>query len=213
MRRVLVALACAALLGGAALSTVASAHEGGEDLHYLAEATSFEHSEIGDDGHQIVVNFDLFEHHHDEGATQQSQYSAQHHTGEEPVGHGVATCVTANVDEGVLCSGNIMVDDGQISSQGIVHPHSHHAANAGEGESHSVLLPITGGSGQFVGAAGEVEISHEGSDQSGEAGSNGASTMSMPSPIRALGMTPANHGGGGDGHGGHHMLHLIFHLQ
>src|SRR5688500_15717963 len=44
MRRVLVALASAVLLGGVALTTVASAHEGGEDLHYLAEATSFEHS-------------------------------------------------------------------------------------------------------------------------------------------------------------------------
>jgi hypothetical protein len=215
MRRVLVALACAALLGGVALSTVASAHEGGNDLHYLAEATSFEHSEVGDDGHQIVINFDLFEHHHDEGGTQQSQYSAQHHDGEESVGHGVATCVTANVDEGILCTGNIMVDDGQISSQGIVHIPSHHAANAeGDGESHSVMLPITGGSGEFVGAAGELEISHEeSSDESADAETSGASTMSALNAMRALGMTPAHHGGGGDGHGGHHMLHLIFHLQ
>jgi hypothetical protein len=211
MRRVLVALACAALLGGVALSTVASAHEGGEDLHYLAEATSFEHSEVGDGGHQIVVNFDLFEHHHDEGATQQSEYSAQHHEGgEEPVGHGVATCVTANVDEGILCTGNIMVADGQISSQGIVHIPSHHAANHEEGESHSAMLPITGGSGSFVGAAGELEISHEGHEESAGSETGAASSMSA---LRVLGMTPAHHGGGGEHGGGHHTLHLIYHLQ
>ncbi|MGH9035859.1 MAG: hypothetical protein ACRD0O_08840, partial [Acidimicrobiia bacterium] len=121
MRRVLVALASAALLGGVALTTVASAHEGGDDLHYVAQATSFEHSELGDGGKQIVVNFDLFEHEHD------GEYTTQDHGEKEAAGHGVATCVTANVDEGVLCTGNIMVADGQISSQGIVHVPSHHA--------------------------------------------------------------------------------------
>jgi hypothetical protein len=213
MRRVLVALASAALLGGVALTTVASAHEGGEDLHYVAEATSFEHSKLGDGGHQIVVNFDLFEHDHGgDGATEQ-QYTPQDHSGAESVGHGVATCVTANKDEGVLCTGNIMVDDGQISSQGIVHVPSHHAANAPEGKSHSVMLPITGGSGRFIGAAGEVEISHEGHKESAGSGTE----PSAPSALRALGMAPADHGGGGGGGGkhggGHHALHLIFHLQ
>jgi hypothetical protein len=209
MRRVLVALASAALLGGVALTTVASAHEGGDDLHYVAEATSFEHSDVGDGGHQIVVNFDLFEHDHGgDGGTQQ-EYTPQDHGAQESVGHGVATCVTANMDEGVLCIGNVMVDDGQISSQGIVHVPSHHAANAGEGEGHSVMLPITGGSGSFIGAAGELEISHEGHGQSAD-----SAAPSAPSAMRVLGLTPADHGGGGGKHGGgHHTLHLIFHLQ
>ncbi len=215
MRRVLVAMACAALLGGVTLTTVASAHEGGEDLHYIAEATSFEHSDLGDDGHQIVVNFDLFEHEHN-GDMQ--QYTPQDHSGEEKAGHGVATCVTANADEGVLCSGNIMVADGQISSQGIVHVHSHHAANE-DGESDSVLLPITGGSGDFVGAAGELEISHEGDEESAEGETNSTSTGSAHG-MHALGLIPFYHGGNGEGDhaegdhgGGHHTLHLIFHLQ
>jgi hypothetical protein len=216
MRRVLVALASAALLGGVALTTVASAHEGGDDLHYLAEATSFEHSAVGDGGKQIVVNFDLFEHEHD-GDAASEDYTTQDHGGKEPAGHGVATCVTANADEGVLCSGNIMVADGQISSQGIVHVPSHHAANE-HGESHSVMLPITGGSGGFVGAAGEVEISHEGKKKSAGSGTGAASGMSA---LRVLGMVPADHGGAEGGHGGaegghgggHHTLHLIFHLQ
>ncbi|MGH9283309.1 MAG: hypothetical protein ACRD0S_10295 [Acidimicrobiales bacterium] len=209
-------MASAALLGGVALTTVASAHEGGDDLHYLAKATSFEHTELGDDGHQIVVNFDLFEDDHGEEGTQQQQYTPQDHgDGDEAVGHGVATCVTANADEGVLCSGNIMVDDGQISSQGIVHVPSHHAADAGEGEgegeSDSVLLPITGGSGSFVGAAGEVEISHEGHEESADSEASAPSSMSA---FRILGMIPADHGDGGGKHGGwHHALHLIFHLQ
>lgn len=209
MRRVLVALASAALLGGVTLSSVASAHEGGEDLHYIAEATSFEHSDLGDDGHQIVVNFDLFEHEHNgDGDMQQS--TPQDHTGGEKAGHGVATCITANPDEGVLCSGNIMVSDGQISSQGIVQVHSHHAAGE-DGDSHSVLLPITGGSGDFVGAAGELEISHEGHEENGE---GETSSMGSANGMHALGMIPAHHGGNGGSHGGgHHTLHLIFHLQ
>ena len=201
MRRVVLALASAALLGGVALTTVASAHEGGEDLHYIAEATSVEKSDLGDDGKQIVVNFDLFEHEHEAGAETQ-QYTPQDHTGEEKAGHGVATCVTANMDEGVLCTGNIMVADGQISSQGIIHVHSHEAAGHDEGE-HSVMLPVTGGSGRFVGAAGELEISHAEGHAEGDAG-DGTSHM------QALGMT-LDHAGA---HGaGHHGLHLIFHLE
>jgi hypothetical protein len=199
MRRVVIALASAALLGGFALTTVASAHSGGEDLHYIAEATSFEKADLGESGKQVVVNFDLFEHHHDAGAGTQ-QYTPQDHTGAETAGHGVATCVTANMDEGVLCTGNIMVADGQISSQGIVHMHSHKAASANGGE-HSVMLPVTGGSGRFIGAAGEVEISH------GEAEGGGGT-----SEMHALGMIPVDHGAGGHG-GRHHALHLIFHLQ
>jgi hypothetical protein len=210
MRRVLVALASAALLGGVALTTVASAHEGGDDLHYIAKATSFEHSRLGDGGGQIVVNFDLFEHEHD-GDMESQEYTTQDHGAEEKAGHGVATCITANHDEGILCTGNIMVDDGQISSQGIVHVPSHHATSD-DGESHSVMLPITGGSGSFVGAIGEVEISHEGHSESADSETMATSGMSA---LRVFGMVPADHGGGDGGHGGggHHALHLIFHLQ
>ena len=202
MRRVAIAIVCAALLGGVALTTVASAHEGGEDLHYVAKGTSFEKTDLGAGGKQVVVNFDLYEHHHDGDAATQG-YTPQDHGGEEKAGHGVATCVTANMAEGVLCTGNIMVADGQISSQGIIHIPSHKATDHGAegGEKHSVMLPITGGSGRFVGAAGEVEISHGESDA-------GSGTSHM----KALGMTPADHGANGGG-GGHHALHLIFHLE
>lgn len=204
MRRVLIALVSAALLGGVALTTVASAHEGGEDLHYIAKATSVDKSDVGDEGKRIVVNFDLFEHDHEgngEGETEASGYTAQDHGGEEPVGHGVAVCATADAAEGVLCWGNIMVEDGQISSQGIIHVHSHEAAGA-DGDHHSVMLPITGGSGRFVGAAGELEISPAGGH-----GENGAE-------MHALGMTPADHGGeAGNKDAGHHGLHLTFHLE
>ena len=208
MRRVLIALVSAVLLGGVALTTVASAHEGGEDLHYVAKATSVDKSDMGDSGKRVVVNFDLFDHDHDgdgdNGDTDASGYTAQDHGSDEPVGHGVAVCVTADVDEGVLCLGNIMVEDGQISSQGIIHMHSHEAAGA-DGDHHSVLLPITGGSGRFVGAAGELEISHAGGH--GDGGDTG---------MHALGVTPADHGGGnddGEGGKGHHGLHLTFHLD
>jgi hypothetical protein len=203
MRRVVIALVSAALLGGVALTTVASAHSGGQDLHYIAEVTSFKHSDLGPGpgSRLVVVNFDLFEDNHEGGAETQ-QYTPQDHTGEEKAGHGVATCVTADMAEGTLCTGTIMVADGQISSQGIIHMHSHEAAGHDGGE-HSVKLPVTGGSGRFIGAAGEVEISHAEGGESGEGGGT--------SEMHAMGMTPDDHGG--DHGSGHHTLHLTFHLQ
>ena len=208
MRRFLIAVVSAALLGGLALTTVASAHEDGEDLHFIARATSVEKSDLGDDGKQVVVNFDLFEHDHEKNAgghTEGSDYSAQDHPAQEPVGHGVAVCVAADPSEGVLCSGNIMVDDGQISSQGIIHVRSHKATGDDGKGHHSVMLPITGGSGEFTGASGEVEISHAGHGH-GHGGGHGDTEM------HALGMAPAGHGGK-KGHGHGHGLHLTFHLE
>jgi len=209
MRRVAIAFVSAALLGGVIFTNVASADHGGEELHYLARATSFEKSDLGDGGKQVVVNFDLYEHDHDGDAETQG-YTPQDHPGKEKAGHGVATCVTADMAEGILCTGNIMVADGQISSQGIIHMHSrpaaddgsHHAMGQGaeSGGKHSVRLPITGGSGGFIGAAGEVEISHAGGHAKGG------------SHMQALGMAPDNQGADHGG-GGHHGLHLTFHLQ
>ena len=212
MRRVLIAMTCAALLGGVALTTVASAHDGGEDLHYVAQGTSFEKTDLGTGGKQFVVNFDLFEHEHE------GDVETQDHGGATAVGHGVAICVTANPGEGILCTGSIMVDDGQISSQGIIHIPSHKAANA-EGGSHSVMLPITGGSGRFVGASGELEISHaESKEAPAEEPSTGEPPSDEPpmddgtSEMQAFGLAPADHPSGGDDHAGGHALHFTFHL-
>ncbi|MGH9040695.1 MAG: allene oxide cyclase barrel-like domain-containing protein [Acidimicrobiia bacterium] len=217
MRRVLIAVLSAALLGGVALTTVASAHEGGEDLHYVAKATSYEKTDLGSGGKQLVVNFDLFEHAHD-GDAEAPEYSTQDHGEAAAVGHGVAICVTANPGEGILCTGNIMVDDGQISTQGIIHIPSHSAASA-DGDSHPVMLPITGGSGRFVGASGELEISHAKTEEPAEepeadapeAPEGGGDDGSAP--MRAFGMAPADHPpSDGGGHGGGHALHFTFHL-
>lgn len=190
MRRILSIVVPAALLAGLGLTTVASAHEGGEDLHFVAKPTSFEKGDLGDAGKQFVLNFDVFEHHHDNNTAQSTPLD--HDTGGR-AGHGVATCVTAEPGGGALCSAAIELEDGQLSVQGVIHRHSHQAAghNGGHG---SITLPVTGGSGKFFGAAGEVEAEHGGGD-----GDHHASAF-----------TPADHE---DGRRHHHAIHLTFHLE
>lgn len=188
MRRILSIVVPAALLVGLGLTTVASAHDGGEHLHLVAKPTSFEKGDLGDGGKQFVVNFDVFEHHHD---TNTSQLAPQGHNGESRAGHGVATCVTSQMGEGALCSAAIELEDGQLSVQGVIHRHSHQAAGH-EGGHGSITLPVTGGSGKFLGAAGEVEAERQGGD----------------GQHHAMAFTPADRE---DGH--HHAIHLTFHLE
>lgn len=183
MRRVLPILVSTALLGALGLSAVASAHGDGDHMHFIARPTSVEKSDIGSgSGKQIVMTFDVFEHHHD-GKT-----SAQDHDAGERAGHGVTTCVTSDSDHGVLCSGSVELDEGQLSASGVVHHHSD--------DQDSVKLPVTGGSGRFFGAAGEVEVSHADDSDPNEP-SDGA-------------VQHADHDGGDMGD---HEIHLTFHLE
>ena len=192
MRRVSAALIPAVLLVGLGLSTVASAHDGGEHLHFIAKATSFEKIDLGDKGRQVVVTFDVFEHHHENDT---AQVTPQDHREEGRAGHGTGTCVSADPGEGALCSASIELDEGQLSMQGIVHVHSHRAADH-NGDHGSITLPVTGGSGKFFAVAGEVKISHAGKDSDGH--DHTAAFAASPSDHTA---DPKDH-----------VLHLAFHL-
>ena len=75
-------------------------------------------------------------------------------TGGESIGHDGGTCTLTSLDEGSMgelqCVVTLWFDEGQITAQGLIQP--------SETSAEQFEVAITGGTGIYVGAAGQITV-------------------------------------------------------
>ena len=75
-------------------------------------------------------------------------------TGGESIGHDGGTCTLTSLDEGSMgelqCVVTLWFDEGQITAQGLIQP--------SESSAERFEVAITGGTGIYVGAAGQITV-------------------------------------------------------